>query len=319
MRAFRLTLVVVVLIVVGCQRHGHQSIPSAGASGAVVIVASLAPVADMVRALTRDTGIEVVNAVPQEYSMDGHSEYFTRHSEAFAFLAASADAVVTVRSAWADDPLFTRARQANIRIVEIDATRPLSGFGAAVPVPRDRDGLPVPFVWRSPGNLSRMAAIVAEDLVHLAPLQAEAIRRNLVRVQTAMFRLRVGYESLFADLPSVDVACLTDQYAALIGELGLHAAVRVPGLESAWTTADETGLARTLRLSPGMVVVCAWEPGGRASAVIEQAQGRWVVLRRYVRDDRRLPLDSLVAWQDGNLSRLAQALADPSFAKGRVP
>ena len=41
--------------------------------------------------------------------------------------AQQADAVIGVRSIWRDDPLYPMARRSNIRIVEIDAARPVDG------------------------------------------------------------------------------------------------------------------------------------------------------------------------------------------------
>lgn len=281
--------------------------PPAGASGGAVVLVSVDALAALVGALAETTGITVVRAVPEGYAMDGHDGYFSKHGEQFFALAEQADAVVTVRSVWPEDPLFAWARRGNIRVVEIDAASPVSGPGAGIPLTPGFDGSPVRHVWRGPANLSRMAAIVAHDLARLSPDDAEGIRRNLNRVQAALFRLRSRYETVFSTLP-VEVICLTDQYVPLVDEFGLAVVLAMPVSESAWTGADEERLATALRQRPGMAVICAWEPGERAAAVIAGTHGQAVVLRRFVRHETVPPLSDLTAWMEGNLDRLVQAL-----------
>ena len=56
------------------------------------------------------------------------SSYFTgRGAPALSALAQDADAAIGLRSLWADDPLYPVARRSNIRIVEVDAARPVDG------------------------------------------------------------------------------------------------------------------------------------------------------------------------------------------------
>jgi len=279
----------------------------AGASARTTVLVSVDILVALVGALAETTGIKVVRAVPEGYVMDSHENYFSRHREEFFALAGQADAVVTVRSVWPDDPLFLWARRGNIRVVEIDAVSPVSGPGAGVPLTPGFDGAPVRYAWRSPANLSRMAAIVADDLARLSPGDASAIRQNLTLIQAALFRLRSRFETLYSVLP-VEVVCLTDQYVPLLEEFGLDIVLGMPQSESAWTGADEKRLAAILRTRPGMAVVCAWEPGGRAAAVIADNQGRPVVLRRFVRHETVPALADLTAWMEDNLDRLAVAL-----------
>jgi hypothetical protein len=59
--------------------------------------------------------------------------------------------VIGVRSLWADDPLYPIARRSNIRIVEVDAARPVDGAlpGIAVQPGLKVDGLNSNRGWRA--------------------------------------------------------------------------------------------------------------------------------------------------------------------------
>ncbi len=61
---------------------------------------------------------------------------------ALSTLAQDADAAIGLRSLWADHPLYPVARRSNIRIVEVDAARPVDGGLPGIAVqPGVADGL----------------------------------------------------------------------------------------------------------------------------------------------------------------------------------
>src|SRR5690606_32535202 len=114
--------------------------------------------------------------------------------ERYEALFARADAVVTIGKLWLDDPLYTAARNANIRVVEIDATKPWSTTLEGVSViaqpaeqgPWAATGTvvrePSVYYWLSPSNAARSADIIARDLMRLAPDDAARIEENLKAV-----------------------------------------------------------------------------------------------------------------------------------------
>ena len=79
-----------------------------------------------------------------------------RGAPALSKLATDADAVIGLRSLWADDPLYPIARRSNIRIVEVDAARPVDGAlpGIAVQPGNKVDGLNSQ-PWFSSNNMGR--------------------------------------------------------------------------------------------------------------------------------------------------------------------
>ena len=273
----------------------------------VTVLASLDVVQALGEALTKNTSIEVVNVIPKGYSMQGQDAYFKKHQKTVFEAAARADAVLSVGSAWSADPLYKWARRGNVRIVNIDVTKPLDDYGAGVPLV-EVDGEYSPYVWRSPANLTRMASIAADDLVRLVPAEAKAIKANLKAFQTALFKLRSSYEGAFLELDVVNLAALTSGFSYLTDEFGLDVSFYVLTPEDQWTDKDVADIATQLEKNMIQGVVCAWEPDAMGRKAIAGCGAIPVILKRYVRTPGGDPVASLVKWYQGNLSRLLNAL-----------
>ena len=283
------------------------AISPAAAGKEVTVLTSLDVIQAMGEVLTRGTSITVKDVIPEGYSMQGHGAYLKKHREAFFEAAAGADAVLTVGSAWAADPLYRWARRGNIRVVNIDVAQPLDGYGAGVPLVAVA-GEVSPYVWRSPANFTRMASIAADDLCRLAPADADGIRENLKILQTELFRLRSRYEGEFLGLDSVDLAALTRDYTYLADEFGLDIHFYLLKPEARWTDRDGRQFVEHLERDAIRGVICSWEPDARARAALKEGGAAPSVLMRFVRGDGEDALVALVAWFDGNLSRLVQVL-----------
>ncbi|NDV19059.1 zinc ABC transporter solute-binding protein [Pseudodesulfovibrio sp. JC047] len=281
------------------------------ASAKVTVLTSLDVVQALGMALTQDTSIEVVNVVPKGYFMMGQDAYFKKHQKTFFAQAVRADAVLTIGAAWPADSLYKWARRGNIHVVNIDVSQPLDGYGAGVPLIAVGEGFS-PYVWRSPANLTRMAAIAADDLSRLVPAEAPTILANLKALQTRLFTLRNTYEQAFLELDVVDVAALTNGFTYLTDEFGLNIVFSVIEPEEHWTETRQTTIAGQLKEDMLSTVVCAWEPGEIAKSVLARGGAHPVVLKRYVFSSTEAPDVSLVKWYEGNLSRLLKVLKTES-------
>lgn len=271
------------------------------------ILTSLEVTQALAESLTKGTSFRVVNVVPARYSMRGQDVYFKKHQKAFFKRAEEADAVLTVGEAWPGDPLYKWARRGNIRIVNIDAVKPLDLYGAGVPLV-EVEGRYSPFVWNSPANLTRMATIVAADISRLVPADTQRITANLNALQTALFRLRSEYESAFLELDSVDLAALTVDYAPLMNEFGLNVGFHMLKPESEWTKQDAVRFSARLKGEEIKAVICPWEPDAKAKTAIVDGGAVPVVMQRFHRKGTADPVDALVDWYKGNLSRLITVL-----------
>lgn len=276
-----------------------------GAEKKPLVLTSLDITQALCSVLCKGTNIKVQKVVPGGYSMPGHNAYFKKHRDVFFEKSAKAQGVISVASVWAGDPLYRWARRGNIRIVNIDAGKPLDGYGAGVPL-IEIDGKYCPYVWRSPANLTRMGAIVADDLGMLFPDQAQIINGNLKKLQTALFKLRTEFEETFLENESCNYGALTDGYVYLTDEFGLNVYFYFLQQEDRWTRQDIENLTRLIKENGLEVVICPWEPGEKGKKAISAGGARAVVLSRFVYKEGDSPLNSLLEWYKDNLSGLAE-------------
>lgn len=203
------------------------ALPGSGAAWAQTILAGHPVTAGIAQALTQGTPLTVEKIVPDAIPMGRQHALLTGRGEAkLAEAAKRADSVLTLRSVWVDDPVYPLARRHNIRLVEIDAARPVDG---ALPGIALREGAAFP--WLGVANAGRMADILAADLRRLYPAAAPAIDGNLATLKRALLALSSRAVRDFAGLPDPSVAALSDRFALLAADLGLD-------LRKVWTRDD---------------------------------------------------------------------------------
>lgn len=101
----KLTLALFVsLLVVVVSKAAVPDLPAQRSE--TIVLASLDVVQALGEALTEQTSIRVLNAIPQGYSMQGQRAYLKKHQDIFSQLAEHAAGVLSVTSAWSDDPLY---------------------------------------------------------------------------------------------------------------------------------------------------------------------------------------------------------------------
>jgi hypothetical protein len=194
--------------------------------------------------LTEGSGITLARAAPANLPPARQLAYFEgRGAKALAQAAAQSDAVLTLRSLWPQDALYPLARRANIRIVEIDAARPIDGAlpGIALQPGADLGSHP----WLHPVNLGRMADIVAADLERLAPQDAPVLARNLAALKQQLVALSGQTESALLAAPNLTVVSLSPRLDYLASAFNLEL---VPG------STDPQALAALIR-SEGVAAV----------------------------------------------------------------
>src|SRR5690606_28990478 len=107
----------------------------------VLVLTALPAVYSVSTALAAGTAIEVRNVPEGGRPPAAQASYFAAQAERLAPLFGEADAVVTIGKLWSGDPLYAAARAANIRVVDIDATKPwsttLEGIGVVLAPEQD--------------------------------------------------------------------------------------------------------------------------------------------------------------------------------------
>lgn len=259
-------------------RAASANMPDAVASAASVKVLAAHPVVHaLTQRLTEDSGIVLERAAPANLPPTRMASYFAgRGAKQLARMASGADAVIGLRSIWPDDPLYPLARRNNIRIVEIDAARPVDGALPGIALREDSDERDYP--WLNPVNLGRMADIIAADLERLAPAARPAMQDKLAAFKRELVRVSAEAEAKLALLDDVSVASLSDRLDYFVAGLNLDMALRDARPDEEWSAAELDGFGDRIKALGVKVVLHHREPPAAIRKAIADAGGRLVVL-----------------------------------------
>ena len=202
---------------------GALLVASMTAAGEPVrVLASLPITYGLGSILLQGAEAQVVRAAPANLPASRQVSFFTgRGAGALEKAASSADAVIAVRSLWPEDPLYPMARRSNIRIVEIDAARPVDGALPGIALTSAGSNALEERPWLSINNLGRMADVIAADLMRLSPNDAKQIASNLADIKQRLLSLSAASESRLAELDSLSVISLSPGFEYLTSSLNL--------------------------------------------------------------------------------------------------
>lgn len=254
--------------------------PAPAGSEQVRVLASLPITYGLGQILLKDSGVVLERAAAANLPGSRQTAYFTgRGAEALRDLSVKADAVIGLRSLWPDDPLYPNARRSNIRIVEIDAARPVDGSlpGIAVQPAQGIDGLNSQ-PWLASNNMGRMADVIAADLVRLAPAAKPSIEANLARLKQQLLKLSAASEASLASADNLSVVSLSDRFGYLIGGLNLELIDTQALTDEQWTPEAVQKLAATLKDNDVAIVLDHRQPPEPVKAAIEAAGSKLLVL-----------------------------------------
>ncbi|MBT9570601.1 MAG: zinc ABC transporter substrate-binding protein [Pseudomonas umsongensis] len=267
------------------------------------VLASLPITYGLGEVLLRGTDVSLERAAPANLPGSRQTAYFTgRGAPALAKLATGADAVIGLRSLWPDDPLYPISRRSNIRIIEVDAARPVDGAlpGIAVQPGSKVDGLNSQ-PWLASNNMGRMADVMAADLVRLAPKAKPAIEANLATLKQRLLKLSADSEARLAATDNLSVMSLSDHLGYLIGGLNLESVGLDARPDAEWTPEALKVLEATLKDNDVAVVLHHRQPSDAVKAAITEAGSRLVVLSVDAADP--------VAELEGNVDLLIKGLS----------
>jgi hypothetical protein len=235
--------------------------------------------------LARNSAITVEAVQPAKLPATRLASYLSGRGKATLDAAAmDADAVITFRSFWPEDPLYPHARRSNIRIVEIDAGRPLDGAlnGIAIAEPSDDSAVyaalglsPMPATgegsapWLGPGNLGRMADVLAADLSRLDPASAKAIAANLAGLKQALLALKADADMALAEAEDLSAIAISPHFAYLAADLGIDLTASITAAPNEWIPERAARLADWLKSNGVAVVLLDAEPGPVLSVAFE--------------------------------------------------
>jgi ABC-type Zn uptake system ZnuABC Zn-binding protein ZnuA len=302
-----------------------QQARAAEASGPIVLTGIQATYSLTV-ALAAGTPIQVQNVPPDGRQLALQKDYISRRAEALAPKFAAATAVVTMTNALPGDPLYRFARNANIRIVDIEAGLPwsLDAPGVALadsPVsnaawghdPDAVESVTAPYFWLSVSNTIRMSDIIASDLKALFPEFAATVGKNLDGLKRSLLKLRGDYQDQLIEAGDV-VYALTGDFVYLTNDMGLLVDGYFIKQDVRWTKADLAGLTKHLRDAHVKVVLHKWMPSDAIQKAITDGGAKLVVLDAGdpgVAVDGSLPANGLQQLLRKNLEAVLVALKAP--------
>ncbi|MFJ1340331.1 metal ABC transporter substrate-binding protein [Pseudomonas caricapapayae] len=255
-----------------------QNAPAAAQQSAgVTVLASLPVTHGLASALLDGTAVKVQRAAPANIPASRQPSYFSgRGGPSLQKAASQADAVIALRSIWSDDPLYPVARRSNIRIVEIDAARPVDGALPGIAVQGNNAFAAYP--WLNPTNFGRMADVLANDLGRLSPSEQPKIQANLASLKRQLLELSAGSESRLAEADNLSVVNLSDRLDYLISGLNLDLIDHPRLADDQWDAAALKRLGDELKGQDVALVLHHKQPSKEVAEVIAASGAKLVVV-----------------------------------------
>ncbi len=269
----RLTLA---LVLAGAPTLALAAQPASSAATTQVLT-TLPVTHSLAVALLDGTSVQLKRAAPANLPASRQPSYFEgRGGASLQKDARQATAVIGVRSIWHDDPLYPMARRSNIRIVEIDAARPVDGALPGIAV--DGDNAFASYPWLNPINLGRMADVVANDLERLSPADKDKIQANLAGLKRQMLELTSSSQTRLAEADNLSVVSLSERLGYLASGLNLDVVSQALPADGKWDEAALKALGETLKTQDVALVLHHRQPEPEVLKVIEAAGARLVVV-----------------------------------------
>lgn len=244
-----------------------------------LVLVAMAPIYELTQTLLAGTSVDVQLLPESPRSMEAQRTVFTRQAERYAEQFQKADAVIGINKIWPGDPLYITARDFNIRVVDIDASKPWSHELDGVSIANSPVTNTVsPYFWLSPSNIIRSLEIIGYDLQKLYPADAATIKTNLEREKASYVTLKNDFEQRFINIADPFVYALTDEFVYLTSDIGLFVEDYFVKQDIDWTPEDYSNLTTALSSSGVRVVIHKWEPTPEIQKAITDAGATLLVL-----------------------------------------
>ena len=233
--------------------------------------------------LTKGTDITTEYLPPKRYGIDRLPNWFgTKGVSKVLKSGEKATVALTLSSIWQADPTFVYARQGNIRLVEVDAAQAITPRAQGVAAITLSNGDVSKYAWLNPTNLTRMAAIVADDFKLLWPAQSETIDSNLQRVMLDVRELINKQQAVLLDNDVDSVLLLSESLEDFVSGSQLFVEERMFKAELEWTKQDKAKLKAMFSEDDTLWLVTAKKPSN--------------LIKSLVPNERILVVDSVDRW-----------------------
>lgn len=254
-----------------------QTTPNAKPAAGTQVLTTLPVTHTLASVLLDGTSVHLKRAAPANLPATRQPSYFSgRGGASLDKVAQHADAVIGLRSIWRDDPLYPMARRSNIRIVEIDAARPVDGALPGIAVQGDNAFTAYP--WLNATNLGRMADVMASDLERLAPADKSKIQANLADLKRQLLELTSSSETRLVKVDNLSVVSLSDRLGYLASGLNLDVVDQPLPVEDKWDNAALKALGENLKEQDVALVLHHRQPDPAVAEVIKASGAQLLVV-----------------------------------------
>lgn len=237
--------------------------------------------------LTKGTDITTQYLPPKRYGISRLPNWFSSKGAALTEKAAiDAQVAITLGAVWPQDPLFVHARKGNIRMIEVDASQAISPRAQGVAALRLDDGTISPYTWLNPTNLTRMTAIVSQDLQQVWPQQAGIIASNQQALMMSVRHLINQQQATLLDNEIDSVVLLSTELEDFASGNQLFVVERLTKPELEWTAADKQQLVELLTEDDSLWVLTSKRASKQLKALVPNPA-------------RILTIDSIDRWGRG--------------------
>lgn len=237
--------------------------------------------------LTKGTDITTQYLPPKRYGLSRLPNWFnSKGATLTAEAAIDAQVAITLGAVWSQDPLFVHARKGNIRIIEVDASQAISPRAQGVAALRLEDGSISPYTWLNPTNLTRMTAIVSQDLQQIWPQQAGVIASNQQALMMSVRHLINQQQAMLLDNEIDSVVLLSSELEDFASGNQLFVVERLTKPELEWTAADKLQFVELLTDDDSLWILTSKKASKKLKALVPNPA-------------RILTIDSIDRWGRG--------------------
>ncbi|QFI39057.1 ABC transporter substrate-binding protein [Moritella marina ATCC 15381] len=237
--------------------------------------------------LTKGTDITTQYLPPKRYGISRLPNWFSSKGATLTEKAAiDAQVAITLGAVWPQDPLFVHARKGNIRMIEVDASQAISPRAQGVAALRLDDGTISPYTWLNPTNLTRMTAIVSQDLQQIWPQQAGIIASNQQALMMSVRHLINQQQAMLLDNEIDSVVLLSTELEDFASGNQLFVVERLTKPELEWTAEDKQELVELLTEDDSLWVLTSKRASKQLIALVPNPS-------------RILTIDSIDRWGRG--------------------
>ncbi|MCP4325068.1 MAG: ABC transporter substrate-binding protein [Psychromonas sp.] len=206
--------------------------------------------------LMKGSKIETEYLAPHRYAINRLPNWFKGKGQGKAQQAAQkASVVITLGSVWPQDPLYIFSRQANINIIEIDASQAKTVTADSVATRWQTAKIVSPYVWLNSNNLVVMSKIVADDLKRIWPQHNALIEMNQEQLLSQVQLLINSQQQLLFDKGIDAVVLLSDKLLDFVSGNQLFVVKQISESELQWSEQQKLDLIKLLKSDASLWVI----------------------------------------------------------------